>query len=122
MRLFEVDNHFANDLALMLRNQMGRSNSKNASLHLTWPAFNNLLKNMHYAPIEGGNPDAMKTFQDMLDSNPELSKIIRTFDKTGVVVDTAKDKPEGGEEVPGGDSVDSMASQASNQFLNNPLS
>jgi hypothetical protein len=122
MRLFEVENHFADDLALVLRNQLGRSNSKNTSLTLPWPAFNNLLKNMHYAPIEPKNPDAMKTFQGLLDSNPELSKMIRTFDKTGVVIDTMKDKPEGGQEVPGGDSVDSMASQASNKFLNSPLS
>jgi hypothetical protein len=48
--------------------------------------------------------------------------MIRPFDKSGVVVDTTKDKPEGAEEVPDGASVDQMASQASNQFLNSPLS
>lgn len=121
MRLFEVDNRFANDLALVLRNQMGRSNSEDASLNLSWPAFNNLLKNMHYAPIEPKNPDAMKTFQGLLDSNPELSKMIRTFDKSGVVVDTTKDKPEGEEEMPTGASVDQMASSAAKAALNNPL-
>jgi hypothetical protein len=48
--------------------------------------------------------------------------MIRTFDKSGVVIDTTKDKPEGEEETPNGASVDQMASQASNKFLSNPLS
>ena len=46
MRLFEVEDRFANDLEMVLRNQMGRSNTKHSSLKLTYPALSNMMKNM----------------------------------------------------------------------------
>lgn len=113
MRLFEVDNKFADDLVLAIRNQLGRSNQEKAQLVYTWPAFNNILKNMDYPPIDSDNLD---TFKKLLDSNPQLNKLVRTFDDKGVVIDTLADKPEGGIETPGGKSVDQMAKSGVKDF------
>jgi hypothetical protein len=121
MRLFEVADSFASDLEMVLRNQMGRSDSKNSTLKLTWPALSNMMKNMGYGEIDS------KGFQKIFDGNPSLQAIVRNFNDTGIIVSTKVDNPDaeaqGGEPPePGGQTVDQMASSAANQFLNSPLS
>ena len=120
MRLFEVEDSFARDLEMVLRNQMGRSNAKHSTLKLTYPALSNIMKNLGYGAVD------FEGFKKVYDSNPSLQGIIRDFNDTEVIVSTDAEKgPQDGEVVQpnaGGDSVDSMASQAANQFLNSPLS
>jgi hypothetical protein len=120
MRLFEVADSFPTDLEMVLRNQMGRSNSKNSTLKLTWPALSNMMRNMGYGEIDS------KGFQKMFDGNPSLQAIVRNFDENGIIVSTEVDDPDkeasGGTSEPGGQSVDQMAGSAANQFLNSPLS
>lgn len=120
MRLFEVADSFPTDLEMVLRNQMGRSNSKNSTLKLTWPALSNMMRNMGYGEIDS------KGFQKMFDGNPSLQAIVRNFDENGIIVSTEVDDPDadaqGGETPePGGKSVDQMASSAATAALNNPL-
>jgi hypothetical protein len=99
---------------------MGRSNSKNSTLKLTWPALSNMMRNMGYGEIDS------KGFQKMFDGNPSLQAIVRNFDENGIIVSTEVDDPDkeasGGTAEPGGQSVDQMAGSAANQFLNSPLS
>ena len=119
MRLFEVEDSFARDLEMVLRNQMGRSNSKNSTLKLSYPALSNMMKNMGYGSVD------FEGFKKVVDSNPSLQGIIRDFNETEVIVSTDAEKSaDGMENEPevGDETVDSMASQAANQFLNSPLS
>lgn len=99
---------------------MGRSNSKNSTLKLTWPALSNMMKNMGYGEIDS------KGFQKMFDGNPSLQSIVRNFDENGIIVSTEVDDPDeeaqGAAPEPGGQSVDQMASSAANKFLDSPLS
>ena len=119
MRLFEVADSFASDLEMVLRNQMGRSNSKNSTLKLAWPALSNMMKNMGYGEIDS------QGFQKIFDGNPSLQAIVRDFDKTGIIVSTDIDNPEeddqGDTPEPGGQTVDQMASSAASAALNDPL-
>ncbi len=119
MRLFEVADSFASDLEMVLRNQMGRSNSKNATLKLSYPALSNMMKNMGYGNID------FQGLKKIVDGNPSLQAIIRDYNENEIIVSTKVDNPEddqsGNTPEPGGQSVDSMASQAANQFLDNPL-
>lgn len=120
MRLFEVEDSFARDLEMVLRNQMGRSNSKNTTLKLTYPALSNMMKNLGY-----GNVD-FDGFKKIVDGNPSLQSLVRDYNENEIIVSTDAENAETGgmdaEPEAGGDSVDTMASQAANQFLNSPLS
>jgi hypothetical protein len=119
MRLFEVEDRFASDLEMVLRNQMGRSNSKHSSLKLTYPALSNMMKNMGYGEIDYDG------FKKLYDDNPSLKSIIRNFSDSEVIVSTDAEKPEdeqGAEpSEPGGPTVDQMASSGAQAALNNPL-
>jgi hypothetical protein len=119
MRLFEVEDRFANDLEMVLRNLMGRSNEKKASLKLSYPALSNLLKNMGYGGIE------YDTFQKVYDANPALQNIVRDFDENEIRVTTdiedTEDDQEQGDGLPDSKSVDQMASAGAKAALNNPL-
>jgi len=44
MRLFEMEDHFASDLITLLRNQLGRGDSEDTSLVLTYPALSNMMQ------------------------------------------------------------------------------
>lgn len=120
MRLFEVEDTFARDLELVLRNQMGRSNAKKATLKLTYPALSNMMKNMGYGNID------FQGLQKIIDGNPSLQGIIRDYNENEIIVSTDAEKAETGgmdaEPEAGGDTVDQMASQAANKFLSSPLS
>lgn len=119
MRLFEVEDRFADDLEMVLRNQMGRSNSKHSSLKLTYPALSNMMKNMGYGEIDYDG------FKKLYDNNPSLKSIVRNFNDAEVIVTTDAEKPKDGEtgapEEPGGPTVDQMASSGAQAALNNPL-
>jgi hypothetical protein len=119
MRLFEVEDRFADDLETALRNLVGRSNQKHASLKLTYQALSNILKNMGYGDIDH------QEFKKVFDSNQSIQNIVRDFDKDSVMISTEveqdDDEIEKDESEPRSQSVDQMASQGSNAFLNNPL-
>ena len=119
MRLFEVEDRFADDLETALRNLVGRSNQKHASLKLTYQALSNILKNMGYGEVDH------QEFKKVYDDNPSIQNIVRSFDDHTIMVSTDAEKDEDeiekGEGEPRSPSVDQMASQASKAYLNNPL-
>ena len=119
MRLFEVEDRFADDLETALRNLVGRSNQKHASLKLTYQALSNILKNMGYGDVD------YQEFKKVYDSSQSIQNIVRSFDEHSVMISTEAEKDddeiEQGEGEPRSPSVDQMASQGSNAFLNNPL-
>lgn len=113
MRLFEVADNFASDLEMVLRNLMGRSNTKDASLVLSYESISNLLKNMGYGPIDYNG------FKNVYDANPSLQAIVQNFNADKVVVSTDVQPEENPEKVerPTGKSVDQMASSAISKGL-----
>ena len=119
MRLFEVEDRFADDLETALRNLVGRSNQKHASLKLTYQALSNILTNMGYGDVD------YQEFKKVYDSSQSIQNIVRSFDEHSVMISTEAEKDddeiEQGEGEPRSPSVDQMASQGSNAFLNNPL-
>jgi hypothetical protein len=114
MRLFEVADRFVDDLETILRNLVGRGDSKHAPQSLTWPALGNMLKNMGYGGL------TYDQFAKVYDENPQIQPLIRDYNDQGLVLGT-KEEPEGGEEqsteVPDGPSVDQMASSGAKQHL-----
>ncbi len=120
MRLFEVEDSFARDLEMLLRNQRDRSDSKKSTLTFSYDAISNMMKNMGHGKIELDDV----ALKNLIDGNPALKSVIKNFNKYEVEVSTEKEEPETGDAIPqpGGQTVDSMASQAANQFLNSPLS
>lgn len=113
MRLFEVEDHFANDLAVVLKNLIGRSNSKKEFATLSYEDLSTIMKNMGYGEIE------YDEFAKVFDSNPALKSVVKNFDENGIVLATEKDAPNDEEpvDVPPGPSVDQMAHSAVAQGL-----
>ena len=113
MRLFEVADHFAKDLEIVLRNLLGRSDTKKASMTLSYEALSNLMKNMGYGEVDYNG------FQKIYDSNPALKAVVKNFDDDGIVLSTDIEPPndEAPIEVPAGPSVDQMAHSAVAQGL-----
>lgn len=115
MRLFEVADSFVDDLETLLRNLVGRGDSKKSSQVLTYPALSNLLKNLGYGSI---NQDVLTKIYD---DHPELHSLIANFDDQGITLGT-KVQPDEVEktkiEIPtGGKSVDQMASNGAKDYL-----
>ena len=114
MRLFEVADRFADDLETLLRNLVGRGDSKHAPQSLTWPALGNMLKNMGYGGL------TYDQFAQIYDSNPQIQPLVRDYNDQGLVLGT-KEEPEKSQEeptkVPDGPSVDQMASSGAQQHL-----
>ena len=59
MRLFEVEGNFSDDLEQALRVLIGQNSGNTlnpdkdgSTVTLAWPAINNMLKNMNYAPVK----------------------------------------------------------------------
>jgi hypothetical protein len=106
MRLFEADNRFVDDLETLLRNRIGRSDAKQASQTLTWPALSNMLRGFGYGDIDYAG------FRRIFDENPSLHALIRNFNEDGLILGT-DEEPESTEqdpmEVPKGPGVDQMA-------------
>lgn len=106
MRLFEADNGFVDDLETLLRNRIGRSDAKQASQTLAWPALSNMLRGLGYGDINYG------VFRKIFDKNPSLHPLIRNFNEDGLILGT-EEEPESTKqdpmEVPKGPGVDQMA-------------
>lgn len=118
MRLFEVEDRFANDLETALRNLVGRSNQKHASLKLTYQALSNILKNMGYGDIDH------EEFKKVYDSNQNIQNIVRSYDEHTIMISTDAEKDQDAPQNDidqGSPTVDQMASRASKAYLNNPL-
>ena len=93
MRLFEVSgDEAAQDLIVVLRNQIQRANQSNSEAKLSWAAVSSLMKDMGHGNYDYGS------FKTMYDTNPSLSIIIRNFNQDGVVLNTDFDNKEGDEE------------------------
>jgi hypothetical protein len=112
MRLYEVADSFVDDLETVLRNLVGRGDSKHAPQNLTYPALGHLMKNMGYGEIN------FDIFTKVYDDNPQLQPLIRDFNDQGIVLGTKVEGelPAGmgpGFDAPsGGKSVDQMAHHA----------
>jgi hypothetical protein len=117
MRLFEVEGNFSDDLEQALRVLIGQNSSDSMSqdkdgstITLAWPAINNMLKNMNYAPVK--DPEQ---FKKMVDSHPILAKMVKDIQSSGVVITV--DEPEDAQtEIPAGPSVDQMAASGAKDF------
>lgn len=112
MRLFEVADHFVDELETVLRNRIGRADSEEAAEVLSYPALSNLL--MGYGEI------SYPQFDQIVNNNPGLQSLIQDYNEEKVILKTKKQL-----EQPAGDlaqpqtspSVDQMASQGAKQHL-----
>jgi hypothetical protein len=121
MKLFEVESNITQDLVLLLKNQLGRTDSVSrdrAPQSLTYPALANLMNNMGYPGI---NKDSLKK---LYDSSDELKKIIRdpkppqedpNSPEAGMIIlKTAEEREKDAIGSTGGKGIDAMAKQAAN--------
>ena len=115
MRLFEVADHFSQDLVLVLRNMLGRANSgksskDKSSMVINYDALSNIMKNMGYGEIDYDG------FAKLFDANPELKSVVKNFDEEEIVLSTDIQPPNDNQpqDVPPGPSVDQMAHSAVN--------
>ena len=105
MRLFEVADRFVDDLETILRNLVGRGDSKHAPQSLTYPALSNMLSNMGYGGI------SYDQFARIYDENPSLEPLVQNYNDQGIILGTKEqaDKEGGQLDRPTGKSVDQMA-------------
>lgn len=114
MRLFEADTRFVDDLETLLRNRIGRSDAKQASQTLTWPALSNMLRGFGYGDIDYAG------FRRIYDENPSIHPLIRNFNEEGIVLGTQEEPEKAAQEpqeIPAGPSVDQMADRAVSKGL-----
>lgn len=113
MRLFEVADRFVDDLETVLRNLVGRGDSKHAPQSLTYPALSNLLSNMGYGAI------SYEQFAKLYDENPDLQPLIADYNDQGIILgtDMQSEKNQDQFEIPTGKSVDQMASSGAKNHL-----
>lgn len=90
MRLFEFASDIADDVVLILRNQMGTSNSSDTSGKVSYAALNNMLKNIGYGNVEYDS----STFTNLYDKNPEIQTLVSDYDENGIVLATKKQPEE----------------------------
>jgi hypothetical protein len=114
MRLFEVEDRFASDLEMVLRNLMGRANKKGSPLEFSYAGLSNLMKNMGYGSIDYNG------FDKIYQTNPSVQAIIQNYNEDGIIVSTDEVDPEDQEQIeqPTGPSVGQMASSAAQDFTN----
>jgi len=116
MRLFEIEDRFADDLATILRNQLGRADSKDETQTLTYEALSEMLSNKGYGKID------QNSFQEISHDHPAIAALVASIGEDGVTLSTEKKpkEPDAKLDFPidGGPSVDSMASQAVKKHLN----
>lgn len=115
MRLFEVEDRFASDLEMVLRNLMGRANKKGSPLEFSYAGLSNLMKNLGYGAID------YNAFDKIYQSNPSVQAIIQNYNEDGIIVATDIQDPDDQEQIerPEGPSVDQMASSAAKDFTSN---
>mgnify|MGYP000164778484 CR=1 FL=1 len=115
MRLFELSGDEAvQDLIVVLRNQIQRSNQSNSGATLSWQAVSNLMRSMGHGNYNYGS------FKTMFDQNEDLKSIVRNFNQDGIELNTQFDDPQTGEEPIDTDSsptntVQKMAKRATNR-------
>lgn len=85
MRLYEVADRFASDLETVLRNLVGRSDSKYSKQHLSYFALSNLLKNLGYGAIR------FEDFSRLYDETPAIQNLVADFNRDGITLGTEKD-------------------------------
>jgi len=122
MRLFEVEDNVAQNLVVLLRQQVGRTDSVShdkAPQTLTYPALAHMLNMMGFPGL------TKESLKQLYDKNDELKKVIRDPMPAGqdpngkeadlIVLKTAEEKEK---DVPatagGGKSVDAMAKSGAN--------
>lgn len=112
MRLFEVEDRFGNDLAMVLRNLLGRADATKSSIKLSFEAISNLIKNIGYGGID------YATFNKIYDTNPTIQAMVKDYDESGVELGTEVEKvPEPSEfDTANSSSVKSMA-RSSNPYI-----
>lgn len=108
MRLFEVEDRFSNDLTMVLRNLLGRSDSKHSSIKLSYDALSNLIKNLGYGGIN------YATFNKVYDENPGIQAMVKDFNEAGIELGTEVEQQQEPTEPDTGNSqtVKSMARSA----------
>jgi hypothetical protein len=87
MRLFEVESRFVDDLETLLRNLVGRGDSKSSPQVLTYPALSNLMRNMGYGDIN------FEIFSKIYDDTPDLKPLITNFNDQQIELGTKKEPP-----------------------------
>jgi hypothetical protein len=121
MRLFEVESDITQDLVLILKNQLGRTDSVSrdrAPQTLTYPALANLMNNMGYPGI---TKDSLK---QLYDNSDELKKVIRdpkppqedpNSPEAGMItLKTTEERQKDDIGSTGGKGIDAMAKQGAN--------
>jgi hypothetical protein len=121
MRLFEVEDSVTQDLVLLLRQQVGRTDSvshDSAPQTLTYPALAHMMNMMGHP---GFSKDALK---HMYDSSDELKKVIRDPKPAGgdpneagadlITLKTAEEKEKDDIGSTGGKGIDAMAKSGAN--------
>lgn len=108
MRLFEVANKYIDDLETVIRNLVGRSDSKDTSQHLSYQALSNIMKNMGYGMVN------FEDFSRIYDENPTIQTLVKDFNNQGITLGTHSDIEQDAQTsaVPGGKTVDQMAHRA----------
>lgn len=113
MRLFEVTDHFIDDLTTELRNMRRGSDHEHTTQTLAWPAFNNIVTGIGYGSLDAAS------LGKLVQANPALSSVIKTFDDKTIVLKTAaeEEQEKAPVDVPDGKSVDQMAHNAVSKGL-----
>jgi hypothetical protein len=120
MKLFEVDDSITQNLVLLLKNQIGRTDSvshESAPQTLTYPALANMMNMMGFP---GLNKESLK---QLYDNSEELKKLIRdpesadpnSAESDTVILKTAEEREK--DEAPaakGGKGIDAMAKSGAN--------
>ena len=113
MRLFEVEDHFIDELTTELRNMRRGSNEEDTTQVLTWPALNNIVSNIGYGMLD---PSSLGK---LVKDNQALSSLIKTFDDKQIILKTEEEENQevAPTDVPDGPGVDQMARSASQKYM-----
>ena len=114
MRLFEVADRFVDDLQTILRNEIGRSDAKQAPKTLTWIALSNMLTPFGYGDIDYAG------FSKIYDANPAIQPLIKNFNEEGIILGTEEEpdvEKQTQVDTPAGPGVDQMADRAVSKGL-----
>ena len=111
MRLFEFENSFADNLTAALRNLLGRSNSKNSTMELSYPALSNIMANLGYGTVN------FKVIDQLVNNNPELQELIQEYNEDHIVLGTEQSNPASSASTAGSSEIEQMASHAAQDSL-----
>jgi hypothetical protein len=77
-----------NNLSLLLRNLIGRADSKNLSQEITYHTLNSYLNNV------GGRSINFDELTTIYDQYPEIASLIKDFDKNKITLYTKEESPD----------------------------